>query len=107
MWGHSCLSKQFGTCQISACQIQSPDGMGHGVSLVDWHEVRHPVSCIQNYASRSSRRVQRHHRLDTHIHGRTLELLKHYFRHALSVRCQLGILIRPISYILCLEVFHC
>ena len=73
------------TSEISSSEIQSNDGVGEGVSLVDGHGVGDTISGVHHDASRSSRGVQRQHSLDVDIHSRAVECLEHYLGHLFPV----------------------
>ena len=63
--------------EISAGQIQTEDGMGEGITFIDWHSVGDTISRVQHDTSGTARCIQRQHSLDSHIHGRGVEGLKH------------------------------
>merc|ERR1711931_106117 len=71
--------------QISASQVQTKDGVGQGVALVDGDGVRHAVSGVEHDTGGTTRGVQGEHSLDGHVHGGSVESLKHDLGHLLSV----------------------
>ncbi|XP_071470126.1 actin, cytoplasmic 2 [Marmota flaviventris] len=72
-------------CQVPASQVQTQDGVGKGVALVDGHCVGDPVTRVHDNASGAPRGVQGQHSLDGHIHGRCVEGLEHDLSHLFSV----------------------
>ena len=71
--------------QVTAGQIQSEDGMGQGISLIDGHGVRHAITGIQDNTGGPTRGIEREHGLDGDVHGGSVEGLKHDLRHLLPV----------------------
>ena len=71
--------------QVTTGQVQTQDGVGQGVSLVDGHSVRDTITRVKHDASGTARGVQRQHSLDGHVHGRGVEGLKHDLGHLLTV----------------------
>ena len=71
--------------QITPSQIQTKDGMGESVALVDGHGVRHTITGVEHDASSTTRRVQRQHGLDGHVHCWSVEGLEHDLGHLLPV----------------------
>ena len=72
-------------CQVTTGQIQTEDGMGESVSLVDGHGVGDTITRVEHDTSGTSRGVQRQHSLDGHVHGRGVEGLEHDLGHLLTV----------------------
>ena len=71
--------------QVTASQIQSHDGVGQGITLVDGHSVGHTVTRVQDDTCGTTRGVQGQHGLDGHVHGWGVEGLEHDLRHFLTV----------------------
>ena len=71
--------------QVTSSQIQTEDGVGKGITLVDGHGVRHTITRVKHDASGTSRGIQREHSLDGHVHGRGVEGLEHDLGHLLTV----------------------
>ena len=71
--------------QIAASQVETDDGVGKRVSLVDGHGVRHTVARVEHDAGGAARGVQRQHGLDGDVEGGRVEGLKHDLGHLLSV----------------------
>uniref|UniRef100_A0A8C0IZE3 Actin n=1 Tax=Chelonoidis abingdonii TaxID=106734 RepID=A0A8C0IZE3_CHEAB len=71
--------------QITTSQVQTQDGMGQGVALVDWHCVGNPIPRVHDNTCGTPRGIQGQHSLDSHIHSWGVEGLKHDLRHLLSV----------------------
>ena len=63
--------------QVPASQVQPEDGVGQGVALVDGHCVGDTISRVHDDTSGTTRGVQGQHSLDGHVHGRSVEGLKH------------------------------
>src|SRR3990167_8779034 len=71
--------------EIAAGQVQTEDGVGQSVALVDGHGVRDTIAGIQDNTSGTARGVQREHGLDGDVHGRRVEGLEHDLSHLLAV----------------------
>ena len=71
--------------QVTAGQIQTEDGVGKGVSLVDGHSVGDTITRVEHDTGGTSRGVQGQHSLDGHIHGWGVEGLEHDLGHLLTV----------------------
>merc|ERR1719391_1260575 len=71
--------------EVPAGQVQTQDGVGQGVTLVDGHSVGHTVSGVEHDTSGTSRGVQGEHGLDSDVHGGGVEGLEHDLGHLLSV----------------------
>ncbi|KAA8595242.1 hypothetical protein FQN60_012377 [Etheostoma spectabile] len=64
-------------CEVSASQVQPEDGMGQGITFIDGHCVGDTITRVHDDTSGTTRGVQGQHSLDGHIHGRSVEGLKH------------------------------
>ncbi len=64
-------------CQISASQIQTQDGVGQGVTLVDGHGVGDTISGVEYDTSGTTGSVQRQDSLNSYVHGGGVERLEH------------------------------
>ena len=71
--------------QVATGQVQTEDGVGEGVSLIDGHGVRDSVTRVEHDTGGTSGGVQRQHGLDGHVHGGSVEGLEHDLRHLLPV----------------------
>ena len=71
--------------EITASQINTQDGVGQGVALVDGHGVCGTISGIEHDTRRTTGRVQRQHSLDGDVHGRGFECLEHDLCHLFPV----------------------
>merc|ERR1719334_751177 len=71
--------------KITTSQIQTDDGVGQGVTLVDGHGVAHTIAGVEHDAGGTTRGVQGEHSLDSHVHGGRVEGLEHDLCHLLSV----------------------
>ena len=63
--------------QISAGQIETKDGMGKCVALIDGNGVCDTITAVHNNSCCTTRGVQRQHSLDSHVHSWSVESLKH------------------------------
>lgn len=77
---HEVISK------ITASQVQTNDGVGKSVTLIDRNSVGDTITRVQHAASSTAGSVQGQHGLDVDIHGRHVEGLEHDLGHALTVR---------------------
>ena len=71
--------------QITSSQVQTEDGMGKSISLVDGNSVRHTVARIEHDTSGTTGGVQGQHGLDGYIHSWSVEGLEHDLGHLLPV----------------------
>ena len=72
-------------CEIATGKIQTKDGMGKGVTLIDGHGVGYTITRVHNDTCGTARGVQRQHSLDGYVHGGGVEGLEHDLCHLLSV----------------------
>ena len=72
-------------CQVPASQVQTQDGVGEGVPLVDGHHVGDPVTGVHHDAGGAARGLQGQHSLDGHVQGRGVEGLEHDLGHLLTI----------------------
>ena len=86
-------------CQVPASQVQTQDGVGEGVPLVDGHRVGDPIPRVHDNTSSAARGVQRQHSLDGHIHGRSVESLEHDLQETKgSISQRKGLRVTPCSH---------
>ncbi len=71
--------------QVTAGQVQTEDGMGKGVSLIDGNCVGDTISRVEHDTSGTSRGVQGEHSLDGNVHGWGVEGLEHDLGHLLTI----------------------
>merc|ERR1712170_21294 len=71
--------------EISTSQIQTEDGVGQGVTLVDGYCVGNTISGVQHNTCGTTGGVQRQHSLDGYVHGWGVEGLKHDLGHLFPV----------------------
>jgi len=71
--------------KISAGKIESEDGVGKGVTFVDWNSVGNTISGIEDDTGGSARGVKGEDGLDGDVHGGGVESLEHDLGHLLSV----------------------
>ena len=71
--------------QIATGKIDTKNGVGKGVTLVNWDSVRNTITRVKDGTSSTTRGVQREDGLDVDVHGWDVERLKHNLRHALTV----------------------
>ncbi len=72
-------------CQVTTSQIQTEDGMGEGVSLVDGNSVRNTITRVKHDPGGTSRGIEREHSLDGNVHSWSVEGLEHDLGHLLTV----------------------
>ena len=63
--------------QVTTGQVQTEDGVGEGVSLVDWYSVRDTVTRVEDDSGGTTRGVQGEYSLDGNVHGGCVEGLEH------------------------------
>merc|ERR1712096_45652 len=71
--------------QVTAGKIQTDDGVGQGVSLVDGDGVGHTITRVQDNPGGAARGVEGEHGLDGDVHGGGVEGLEHDLGHLLTV----------------------
>merc|ERR1719422_513212 len=71
--------------QLTASKVETDNGMGKGVTLVDGDAVGDTVTGVHNDAGGAARGVQGEHSLDGDVHGGHVEGLKHDLGHLLPV----------------------
>ena len=71
--------------QVPAGQVQTEDGVGEGITLVDGYCVGHTVTRVEHDTGGTSGSVQRQHGLDGNVHSRSIEGLEHDLGHLLPV----------------------
>ena len=71
--------------QVTPGQVQTEDGVGEGITLVDGYGVGHTVTRVEHDTGGAAGGVQRQHSLDGHVHGWGVEGLKHDLGHLLAV----------------------
>ncbi len=64
-------------CEVAAGQVQTQDGVGQGVALIDGHCVGHTITGVHDNTSGTTRGIQGQHSLDGNVHGGGVEGLKH------------------------------
>merc|ERR1712079_180337 len=71
--------------QLAASQVQTDDGVGKGVTLVDGDAVGDTVTGVHDDTGGTARGVQGEHSLDGDVHGGHVEGLEHDLGHLLPV----------------------
>merc|ERR1719374_65749 len=71
--------------QVASGQVETQDGVGEGVTLVDGDGVGDTITGVKNDTGGTTRGVQREHGLDTDVHGGGVESLEGDLGHLLSV----------------------
>ena len=71
--------------QVTSSQVQTEDGVGEGITLVDGHGVGDTVTRVEHDTSGTTRGVQREHGLDGNVHSWGVEGLEHDLGHLLPV----------------------
>ena len=63
--------------EISTSQVETQDGVGKCIPLIDGYSMRNTITTVHYNTSGTTRGVQGQHCLDGDIHGRGVESLKH------------------------------
>uniref|UniRef100_A0A146M3T5 Uncharacterized protein n=1 Tax=Lygus hesperus TaxID=30085 RepID=A0A146M3T5_LYGHE len=71
--------------QVTASQVETEDGVGESVSLVDRDGVGDTISGVEDDTSGTTGGVQRQDSLDGHVHGGCVEGFEHDLGHLLPV----------------------
>ena len=71
--------------QITSSEIETEDGVGKGISLIDGDGVGDTISRVEHDSGGTARGVQREHSLDGNVHGGGVEGLEHDLGHLLTV----------------------
>merc|ERR1719228_2921285 len=71
--------------QLTASQVQTDDGVGESVTLVDGDTMGDTVTSVHDDTSGTTGGVQGEHSLDGHVHGGHVEGLEHDLGHLLPV----------------------
>merc|ERR1711881_13701 len=71
--------------ELTASQVQTDDGVGEGVTLVDGHAVGDTVAGVHHDTGGTAGGVQGEHGLDGDVHGGHVEGLEHDLGHLLPV----------------------
>ena len=71
--------------QVATCQVQTENGVGQGVSLVDGHGVGDAIARVEHDSGGTAGGVQREHGLDGDVHGGGVEGLEHDLSHLFPV----------------------
>ena len=64
-------------CEIASGQVQTEDGVGQGVPLVDGHGVGDAIAGVEHDTGGAPGGVQGQHGLDSHVHGGSVKRLEH------------------------------
>jgi len=71
--------------QVASGQVETQDGVGEGVTLVDGDGVGNTITGVKNDTGGTARGVQGEHGLDTDVHGGSVEGLEGDLGHLFSV----------------------
>merc|ERR1739848_586439 len=71
--------------ELTASQVQTEDGMGKSITLIDGDIVGDTIARAHDHASGTARGIEGEDSLDGNIHGRHVEGLKHDLSHLLTV----------------------
>ena len=71
--------------QVTTGEVQTKDGVGKGITLVDGDSVGDTISRVEHNTSGTTRGVQGQHGLDGDIHGWGVEGLEHDLGHLFTV----------------------
>merc|ERR1712018_190454 len=71
--------------ELTASQVQTEDGMGESVTLIDGDGVRDTITRVHDNTSSTTRSIEGEDSLDSSIHGGHVEGLEHDLSHLLTV----------------------
>merc|ERR1719223_2671245 len=71
--------------QFTASQVKTEDGVGKGITFIDWDGVGHTIAGIHDDTGGTAGGVQGEDSLDGNVHGGHVEGLKHNLGHLLPV----------------------
>merc|ERR1712137_512786 len=71
--------------ELTASQVQTEDGMGESITLIDGNSVGDTITRVHDNTSGTTRGIQGEDSLDGNIHGGHVEGLKHDLGHLLTV----------------------
>merc|ERR1712124_240421 len=71
--------------ELTASQVQTEDGMGESITLIDGDVVGDTISRVHNHTGGTTGGVKGEDGLDSNIHGGHVEGLKHDLSHLLTV----------------------
>jgi len=71
--------------EIAAGQIQTKDGVGQRITLIDGHSVGNTVARVEHDTGGTARGIERKHGLDGDVHSGGVEGLEHDLGHLLAV----------------------
>merc|ERR1739848_79241 len=71
--------------ELTASQVQTEDGMGKSITLIDGDIVGDTITRVHDHTSGTTRSVEGKDSLDSNIHGGHVEGLKHDLSHLLTV----------------------
>ena len=71
--------------QVTTGKVQTKDGMGKGITLIDGNSVGDTISRVKHNTSGTTRCIQGQHGLDCDVHGWSVEGLKHDLGHLFTV----------------------
>ncbi|KAJ0000756.1 hypothetical protein NQD34_005776, partial [Periophthalmus magnuspinnatus] len=60
-------------CEVAAGQVQTQDGVGQSIALVDGHCVGHTITGVHDNTGGTTRGIQGQHSLDGNVHGGGVE----------------------------------
>merc|ERR1712078_380261 len=71
--------------ELTASQVQTEDGMGKSITFIDGDGVGDTITRVHDNTSGTTRGIEGEDSLDSNIHGRHVEGLKHNLSHLLTV----------------------
>merc|ERR1719420_653745 len=71
--------------ELTSSKIKTNNGMGEGITFIDWDTVGDTISGVHDNTSGTTRGIEGEDSLDSNIHGRHVEGLKHNLSHLLTV----------------------
>merc|ERR1712083_441169 len=85
--GVTALSEDFHevVCELTASQVQTKDGMGKSITLVDGDIVGDTIARVHDHTSGTTRGIEGEDSLDGNIHSGHVEGLKHDLSHLFTV----------------------
>merc|ERR1712083_256859 len=71
--------------ELTTCQVQTKDGMGESITFIDGDIVGDTITRVHDHTSGTTRSIEGENSLDSNIHGRHVEGLKHDLSHLFTV----------------------
>merc|ERR1711863_143605 len=71
--------------ELTSSQVQTEDGMGESITLIDGDIVGDTITRVHDHASGTARGIEGENSLNGNIHGRHVESLEHDLGHLLTI----------------------